>query len=152
MNSHSCDPPLLKRRFSQLWLRRDSFMLWSFKVHQLTPTSNLFNIHVHCFLLNPYSLCTPGFWMDIGQPKDFLTGMCMYLQSVRQNAPERLHTGPGFLGNVLVVRNTHTAFLLGVNFGNKLSTRWRHDLIILRNVFCIILKHFAKKKKKSKPT
>uniref|UniRef100_A0A8C1UCF0 mannose-1-phosphate guanylyltransferase n=1 Tax=Cyprinus carpio TaxID=7962 RepID=A0A8C1UCF0_CYPCA len=42
------------------------------------------------------------FWMDIGQPKDFLTGMCMYLQSVRQQAPERLRTGPGFLGNVLV--------------------------------------------------
>lgn len=44
-----------------------------------------------------------GFWMDIGQPKDFLTGMCLYLQSLRQHAPERLHTGPGFLGNVLVV-------------------------------------------------
>ncbi|TNN44700.1 Mannose-1-phosphate guanyltransferase beta [Liparis tanakae] len=43
-----------------------------------------------------------GFWMDIGQPKDFLTGMCMYLQSLRQHAPERLRTGPGFLGNVLV--------------------------------------------------
>lgn len=41
--------------------------------------------------------------MDIGQPKDFLTGMCMYLQSVRQQGPERLRTGPGFLGNVLVV-------------------------------------------------
>ena len=41
--------------------------------------------------------------MDIGQPKDFLTGMCMYLQSLRQHAPERLRTGPGFLGNVLVV-------------------------------------------------
>lgn len=43
-----------------------------------------------------------GFWMDIGQPRDFLTGMCMYLQSVRQHAPERLRTGTGFLGNVLV--------------------------------------------------
>lgn len=43
-----------------------------------------------------------GFWMDIGQPKDFLTGMCMYLQSLRQHAPERLRTGPGFHGNVLV--------------------------------------------------
>uniref|UniRef100_A0A671QLK9 GDP-mannose pyrophosphorylase B n=1 Tax=Sinocyclocheilus anshuiensis TaxID=1608454 RepID=A0A671QLK9_9TELE len=42
------------------------------------------------------------FWMDISQPKDFLTGMCMYLQLVRQQAPERLHTGPGFVGNVLV--------------------------------------------------
>ncbi|MEE6519640.1 hypothetical protein FKM82_017338 [Ascaphus truei] len=43
-----------------------------------------------------------GFWMDIGQPKDFLTGMCLYLQSVRQKHPERLHSGPGFVGNVLV--------------------------------------------------
>ena len=49
-------------------------------------------------------VCVSGFWMDIGQPKDFLTGMCMYLQSVRQQAPERLRTGPGFHGNVLVVR------------------------------------------------
>lgn len=50
------------------------------------------------------SVClSAGFWMDIGQPKDFLTGMCMYLQSLRQHAPERLRTGPSFLGNVLVV-------------------------------------------------
>lgn len=48
----------------------------------------------------------PGFWMDIGQPKDFLKGMCMYLQSLRQHASERLRTGPGFLGNVLVVSPT----------------------------------------------
>lgn len=44
--------------------------------------------------------------MDIGQPRDFLKGMCMYLQSLRQHAPERLRTGPGFLGNVLVVSLT----------------------------------------------
>ncbi|KAK1799691.1 hypothetical protein P4O66_006233 [Electrophorus voltai] len=49
-----------------------------------------------------YAMELQGFWMDIGQPKDFLTGMCMYLQSLRQHAPERLRTGPGFLGNVLV--------------------------------------------------
>ncbi|XP_070815085.1 mannose-1-phosphate guanylyltransferase catalytic subunit beta [Chaetodon trifascialis] len=49
-----------------------------------------------------YAMELQGFWMDIGQPKDFLTGMCMYLQSLRQQAPERLRTGPGFLGNVLV--------------------------------------------------
>lgn len=41
--------------------------------------------------------------MDIGQPKDFLTGMCMFLQSLRVQHPERLHAGPGFVGNVLVV-------------------------------------------------
>lgn len=57
----------------------------------------------HCFHINHYNSVSAGFWMDIGQPKDFLTGMCMYLQSLRQHAPERLHTGPGFLGNVLVV-------------------------------------------------
>ncbi|XP_015250901.1 PREDICTED: mannose-1-phosphate guanyltransferase beta [Cyprinodon variegatus] len=49
-----------------------------------------------------YAMELQGFWMDIGQPKDFLTGMCMYLHSLRQHAPERLRTGPGFLGNVLV--------------------------------------------------
>ncbi|XP_034021039.1 mannose-1-phosphate guanyltransferase beta [Thalassophryne amazonica] len=49
-----------------------------------------------------YAMELQGFWMDIGQPKDFLTGMCLYLQSLRQHAPERLCTGPGFLGNVLV--------------------------------------------------
>ncbi|MGH0137774.1 UNVERIFIED_CONTAM: hypothetical protein FKN15_064480 [Acipenser sinensis] len=49
-----------------------------------------------------YAMELQGFWMDIGQPKDFLTGMCMYLQSERQRSPERLRTGPGFLGNVLV--------------------------------------------------
>ncbi|XP_053159369.1 mannose-1-phosphate guanyltransferase beta isoform X2 [Hemicordylus capensis] len=49
-----------------------------------------------------YAMELQGFWMDIGQPKDFLTGMCMYLQSLRLKQPERLHSGPGFVGNVLV--------------------------------------------------
>lgn len=41
--------------------------------------------------------------MDVGQPKDFLTGMCMYLTSLRQKSPEKLYTGEGVVGNVLVV-------------------------------------------------
>ncbi|XP_003217595.1 mannose-1-phosphate guanyltransferase beta [Anolis carolinensis] len=49
-----------------------------------------------------YAMELQGFWMDIGQPKDFLTGMCMYLQSLRLKQPERLHSGQGFMGNVLV--------------------------------------------------
>uniref|UniRef100_A0A3P9IV49 mannose-1-phosphate guanylyltransferase n=1 Tax=Oryzias latipes TaxID=8090 RepID=A0A3P9IV49_ORYLA len=57
-----------------------------------------------------YAMELQGFWMDIGQPKDFLTGMCMYLQSLRQHAPDRLHTGPGFLGNVLVVSPARCRF------------------------------------------
>lgn len=43
-----------------------------------------------------------GFWMDVGQPKDFLTGMCMYLKSLRQKSPKQLREGPGIVGNVLI--------------------------------------------------
>ena len=49
-----------------------------------------------------------GFWMDVGQPKDFLTGMCLYLDSLR-NSPLKnsrmptLAKGPCIVGNVLVV-------------------------------------------------
>ncbi|XP_022902674.1 mannose-1-phosphate guanylyltransferase catalytic subunit beta [Onthophagus taurus] len=49
-----------------------------------------------------YAFELEGFWMDVGQPKDFLTGMCMYLKSLRQKCPERLYDGPGTVGNVLV--------------------------------------------------
>ena len=41
--------------------------------------------------------------MDVGQPKDFLTGMCMYLNWLRKKSPEELHEGSGVVGNVLVV-------------------------------------------------
>lgn len=41
--------------------------------------------------------------MDVGQPKDFLTGMCMYLTSLKFKQPEKLHQGPGIVGNVLIV-------------------------------------------------
>lgn len=47
-----------------------------------------------------------GFWMDIGQPKDFLTGMCLYLNSLRQRNSAKLsnnkHGEKSFVGNVLV--------------------------------------------------
>ena len=42
--------------------------------------------------------------MDIGQPQDFLTGMCMHLDSIRKHHPEQLAAGPSFIGDVLVVR------------------------------------------------
>ncbi|KAJ1552988.1 mannose-1-phosphate guanyltransferase, partial [Nowakowskiella sp. JEL0078] len=44
----------------------------------------------------------PGFWMDVGQPKDYLTGTGLYLQSVSKRNGASLATGPGFVGNVLV--------------------------------------------------
>jgi mannose-1-phosphate guanylyltransferase len=43
-----------------------------------------------------------GFWMDVGQPKDFLTGMCLYLNSLKAKSPEKLYQAPGIMANVLV--------------------------------------------------
>jgi mannose-1-phosphate guanylyltransferase len=42
--------------------------------------------------------------MDVGQPKDYLTGMGLYLNYVRHSNPERLSRENGTVGNVLVVR------------------------------------------------
>ncbi|KAF7991308.1 hypothetical protein HCN44_002870 [Aphidius gifuensis] len=49
-----------------------------------------------------YAMELPGFWMDVGQPKDFLTGMCLYLSSLREKSPDKLHIGDGIVGDVLV--------------------------------------------------
>lgn len=49
-----------------------------------------------------YAMELTGFWMDVGQPKDFLTGMCLYLTYLRQKQPNMLYTGTGTVGNVLV--------------------------------------------------
>ncbi|KAJ7382194.1 hypothetical protein OS493_036525 [Desmophyllum pertusum] len=49
-----------------------------------------------------YAFDLSGFWMDVGQPKDFLTGMGMFLHFLREKHPERLRDGPGIIGNVLV--------------------------------------------------
>ena len=45
-----------------------------------------------------------GFWMDVGQPKDYLTGMGLYLNFVRHSNPDWLSRENGTVGNVLVVR------------------------------------------------
>ncbi|KAJ9540174.1 hypothetical protein OSB04_026680 [Centaurea solstitialis] len=37
-----------------------------------------------------YAMVLPGFWMDIGQPKDYITGLRLYLDSLRKNAPSKL--------------------------------------------------------------
>ena len=44
----------------------------------------------------------PGFWMDVGQPKDYLTGVGLYLTSVHKKSPSNLSTGTDFVGHVLV--------------------------------------------------
>lgn len=50
--------------------------------------------------------------MDVGQPKDFLTGMCMYLSSLREKSPDLLHNEEGIVGNVLVVGSVKIFSLL----------------------------------------
>jgi mannose-1-phosphate guanylyltransferase len=51
-----------------------------------------------------YALELQGFWMDVGQPKDYLTGMCLYLESLRKKQPERLHRDDTcIIGSVLIV-------------------------------------------------
>jgi len=49
-----------------------------------------------------YCMPLEGFWMDVGQPKDFLAGMCLYLNSLKTKEPEALRAGPGFIPPVLV--------------------------------------------------
>lgn len=41
-----------------------------------------------------------GFWMDVGQPKDYLTGMCLYLNS--PNFIKNEKNDDTFVGNVLI--------------------------------------------------
>ncbi|CAH2077447.1 unnamed protein product [Thlaspi arvense] len=48
-----------------------------------------------------YAMVLPGFWMDIGQPKDYITGQRMYLDSLRKKAPKELAAGDHIIGNVL---------------------------------------------------
>ncbi|KAK4054412.1 mannose-1-phosphate guanyltransferase [Microbotryomycetes sp. JL201] len=46
----------------------------------------------------------PGFWMDVGQPKDFITGTCLYLTHLAQQKSSLLAKDQPWLfsGNVLV--------------------------------------------------
>jgi len=49
-----------------------------------------------------YAMDLPGFWMDVGQPPDFLKGMCLYLANLKAKSPQQLTTGKGFISPVLV--------------------------------------------------
>ncbi|XP_076362345.1 GDP-mannose pyrophosphorylase B isoform X2 [Tachypleus tridentatus] len=49
-----------------------------------------------------YAMELQGFWMDVGQPRDFLIGMCLYLNTMKQKNPEALYQGQGIVGNVLI--------------------------------------------------
>ena len=49
-----------------------------------------------------FAMVLPGYWMDVGQPKDYLTGLHLYLNGLREKRSTQLATGDAFEGNVLV--------------------------------------------------
>ena len=50
-----------------------------------------------------YAMPLPGYWMDIGQPKDYITGMCLHLASLRKREPAALApAGAGIKGDVMI--------------------------------------------------
>lgn len=50
-----------------------------------------------------YAYDLVGFWQDVGQPRDFISGTAMYLNHVDEVSPELLTRGSGFVGRVLTV-------------------------------------------------
>ena len=73
---------------------------------ELRPTSieqETFPAIVKDGLLHSFDL--EGFWMDVGQPKDFLSGTCLYLSSLTQKRSKKLTpSSESFVygGNVMV--------------------------------------------------
>lgn len=49
-----------------------------------------------------YRMVLPGFWMDIGQPKDYLSGQVLKLASLAKRDPTQLVFGDNINGNVLI--------------------------------------------------
>ena len=48
-----------------------------------------------------YAQTLEGFWMDVGQPKDFLAGMKLYLQHLKETRASLLREGAGIVSPVL---------------------------------------------------
>lgn len=50
-----------------------------------------------------FAFTLPGYWMDVGQPKDYLLGLNLHLASLRASKPSELApAGPSIVGNVLM--------------------------------------------------
>lgn len=47
-----------------------------------------------------YAMDLKGFWMDVGQPKDYLLGMNMYLNSVKNT--DLVSKGPNITGIIYI--------------------------------------------------
>lgn len=49
-----------------------------------------------------FAMVLPGYWMDVGQPRDYLTGLNLYLNGLQENNSPRLAVGDYIQGNVLL--------------------------------------------------
>lgn len=49
-----------------------------------------------------FAMVLPGFWMDIGQPRDYIAGLRLYLDSLRKRSSSKLARGAHVVGNVIV--------------------------------------------------
>jgi len=49
-----------------------------------------------------YQMVLPGYWMDIGQPHDYLSGQTLHLKSLSESDKGQLATGPNIIGNVMI--------------------------------------------------
>lgn len=50
-----------------------------------------------------YTIDLKGFWMDVGQPKDYLIGLNLWLNHLSKEKDVRLATGSNIEGNVMIV-------------------------------------------------
>lgn len=72
---------------------------------ELRPTSIEKEIFPHMAADgNLFAFELQGFWMDVGQPKDYLLGVGLYLAHLGAKHGEQLAKGEHIVGNVLIVR------------------------------------------------
>ncbi|KAE9553794.1 hypothetical protein FO519_003015 [Halicephalobus sp. NKZ332] len=65
-----------------------------------------------CSSENLYAFVLPGFWMDVGQPKDYLKGVCMYLSDLAHrhkntDGESSLARGPNIVEPVMIHGTVH---------------------------------------------
>lgn len=93
------------QKFISRWINAGMYYLTPsvFDRIELRPTSiekEVFPVMAAEGLL--YAMELEGFWADVGQPADYLTGTALYLDAQRAAKSEMLAVGPSYLGNVLV--------------------------------------------------
>mmetsp|Transcript_11286 Transcript_11286/g.30780 ORF Transcript_11286/g.30780 Transcript_11286/m.30780 type:complete len:364 (+) Transcript_11286:47-1138(+) len=70
---------------------------------ELKPTSIEREVFPHIAADNRlFAYTLNGYWMDVGQPKDYLKGLHLHLDSLRIHKSNVLGKGPEYVGNTLV--------------------------------------------------